>query len=145
MDLFRGKNSRSEIRQERKTREILNETNTISVGQIKYISQWKKIVKYPWILKTSKVMKFFFNEKPLPIRPKKNQISFNDHEIMVVNDEINELLRKDAIREIDESDDLFIYNLFVVPMKNEKLRPIINLRSLYEFVSFEKFRQENLN
>lgn len=88
---------------------------------------------------------FFFNEKPLPIRPKKIQISFNDHEIMVVNDEINELLRKDAIREIDESDDLFIYNLFVVPMKNEKLRPIINLRSLYEFVSFEKFRQANLN
>lgn len=71
MDLFRGKNSRSEIRQERKTREILNETNTISAGQIKYISQWKKIVKYPWILKTSKVMKFFFNEKPLPIRPNK--------------------------------------------------------------------------
>lgn len=86
-------------------------------------------------------------KSPYQLGLTKSQISFNDHEIMVVNDEINELLRKDAIREIDESDDLFIlfYNLFVVPMKNEKLRPIINLRSLYEFVSFEKFRQENLN
>lgn len=64
---------------------------------------------------------------------------------MVVNDEINELIRKGAIREINESDDLFISNIFVVPKKNGKLRPVINLRSLNEFVSYEKFKQENLN
>lgn len=79
-----------------------------------------KIVKHPWILKTSKVMKFFLMKSPYQLGLKKSQISFNDHEIMVVNDEINELLRKCAIREIDESDVSFISNLFVVPTKKIK-------------------------
>lgn len=46
-------------------------------------------------------MKFFLMKSPYQLGLKKSQISFNDHEIMVVNDEINELLRKCAIREID--------------------------------------------
>lgn len=59
---------------------------------------------------------------------------------MVVNDEINEFIRKGVIREINESDDLFIFNIFVVFKKNGKFRFIINLRSFNEFVLYEKFK-----
>lgn len=59
---------------------------------------------------------------------------------MVVNDEINEFIRKGVIREINESDDLFIFNIFVVFKKNGKFRFVINLRSFNEFVLYEKFK-----
>lgn len=61
-------------------REILNETNTVSVGQIKYhVSQWKKIINDPWVLKTIQGYEILFDEKPYQLK-KPSQISFNDQE-----------------------------------------------------------------
>lgn len=91
----------------------------------------KKIINDPWVLKTIQRYEILFDERPYQFK-NPSQISFNDQETMVVNDEINDVLGKGAIREIDESDDLFISNISVVPIKkNGKLcRPIINLKSL---------------
>jgi hypothetical protein len=58
--------------------------------------------------------------------------------------QVEELLAKGAISKTEYSTDKFISNIFIVPKKNGKLRPVINLRQLNEFVEYHHFKQENL-
>jgi hypothetical protein len=53
-------------------------------------------------------------------------------------------LAKGAISKTEYSTDKFISNIFLVPKKNGKLRPVINLRQLNEFVEYHHFKEENL-
>jgi hypothetical protein len=53
-------------------------------------------------------------------------------------------LAKGAISKTEYSTDKFISNIFLVPKKNGKLPPVINLRQLNEFVEYHHFKQENL-
>lgn len=96
------------------------------------------------MLKTIQGYEISFDEQPYQNK-KPCEIDFDEHEIFLVDEEVHELLNKGAIKEVEFSDDLYISNIFVVPKKSGKLRPIINLRSLNEFVTYEKFKQENLS
>ena len=62
----------------------------------------------------------------------------------LVDEQVQELLLKGAIVKTKFSTDNFISNIFIVPKKNGKLRPVINLRFLNEFVEYHHFKQENL-
>ena len=53
-------------------------------------------------------------------------------------------MAKGAISKTEYSTDRFISNIFLVPKKNGKLRPVINWRQLNEFVEYHHFKQENL-
>ena len=53
-------------------------------------------------------------------------------------------MAKGVILKTEYSTDKFISNIFLVPKKNGKLRPVINLRQLKEFVEYHHFKQENL-
>jgi len=50
---------------------------------------------------------------------------------------------KGAITPVDHVLGEFISNIFIVPKKNGKGCPVINLRYLNFHVSYEKFKQEN--
>ena len=62
----------------------------------------------------------------------------------VVDEQVQDLLQKGAIVKTEFSSDKFISNIFLVPKKNGKLRPVINLKKLNQYVEYHHFKQENL-
>jgi hypothetical protein len=48
----------------------------------------------------------------------------------IYSKEIASLLQTDAIQEMDLSEPCFVSNLFLIPRKSGKLRPVIDLRDL---------------
>ncbi len=60
-----------------------------------------------------------------------------------MREEVTALLNKNAIEEVrDTSSPGFYSRLFVVPKKNGKLRPVLDLSSLNEHIVVEHFRME---
>ena len=55
------------------------------------------------------------------------------------------MLQKGAIRHASFNSKQFISNLFIIPKKSGDLRPVINLKSLNEFVQYHHFKMEGLN
>jgi hypothetical protein len=64
----------------------------------------------------------------MPILRKKAKTGFNT--LVIVSTEIDKLLMKGAIKEVDAVEDQFISNLFLVPKKDGSFRPVINLKTL---------------
>ena len=59
-----------------------------------------------------------------------NEIPFSFDPILFVNEEVNLLLKKEAIVQSSDEDNQFISNIFIVPKANENYRPVINLKYL---------------
>ena len=75
--------------------------------------------------------------------PKK--IEFDENQQKLIDNEIEILLSKGAITKSRNEGEQFISNIFLVQKKNGKFRPVINLRSLNQYVRYFHFKQENLN
>jgi hypothetical protein len=72
-----------------------------------------------------------------------NELKF-DEKMKAVDEQVQELLQKGAFVKTEFSSDKFISNIFQVQKKNGKLRPVINLRKLNQYVEYHHFKQENL-
>lgn len=104
---------------------------------------WKQFTSDKWILETVKGYRIEFFERPMQrFIPK--QISFTESESVLVQNEVDVLLVKEAIKKVQNPSDEFISNIFLVPKKDGTSRPIINLKNLNEFVEYQHFKQENL-
>ena len=70
---------------------------------------------------------------------------FSADEISLIDHEVAELLKKNAIEEIDPSSPSCVSNIFVVPKKDGGFRPIINLKPLNRrFLSPPHFRMDSI-
>ena len=108
------------------------------------MNYWKEITNDKWILDIVSGYRIEFIEQPVQFRIPK-QISFSKSEIELVDKEVSTLLQKGAIEKVQFKDDQFVSNLFLVPKKDNSLRPVINLRQLNEFIEYRHFKQENLS
>ena len=63
----------------------------------------------------------------------------------LVQVEIETILRKGAISQIDHKNGEFISSLFLVEKKDGGQRTVINLKNLNFLVLYEHFKMENLN
>ena len=70
-----------------------------------------------------------------------NEIKFSDEQRNCVDFEIQGLLKKGAIVQSEWEQNQFISNIFIVPKPNGRFRPIINLKYLNYFVSYEHIKQ----
>ena len=105
---------------------------------------WQRFTNDRWILETDRGYKIeFFKEPNQLFIPK--MISFNDGDSVLVQNEVELLLAKVAIKQLNSPSDEFISNIFLVPKKDGTRRPIINLKSLNEFIEYNHFEQENLH
>jgi hypothetical protein len=108
-------------------------------------SAWLKITKDLWVLDTVKNgYQIEFNVFPQG-SSFMNEIQFCKQKTEIVSTEIDKLLMKGAIKEVDAVEDQFISNLFLVPKKDGSFRPVINLKKLNLFVEYHHFKQENLS
>jgi len=91
-------------------------------------SAWLKITNDLWVLDTVKNgYQIEFNVFPQGSFFM-NEIQFSKEKAEIVSTEIDKLLMKGAIKEVDSVEDQFISNLFLVPKKDGSLRPVINLK-----------------
>ena len=85
-----------------------------------------------------------FNEQPFQDKIP-NEIPFNKEEWSIVDQEVQELLRKGAIVPCESESGEFISTIFIVPKPNGKFRPVINLIYLNEFIQYDHFKQETFS
>ena len=69
-------------------------------------------------------------------------IPFSGDQFLLVDNEVQELLSKGATVPSESKYGEFISTLFVVPKKNGKFRPVINLRYLNQFVHYDQFKKQ---
>jgi len=79
---------------------------------------------------------------PLTRSPLPPRAMTNESKRKVLQQEISDLLLKDAIEEVRDGSPGFYSHLFVVPKKNGKLRPVIDLSALNRHITLERFKME---
>ena len=79
---------------------------------------------------------------PLTRSPLPPRAMANESKRKVLQQEISDLLLKDAIEEVRDGSPGFYSHLFVVPKKNGKLRPVIDLSALNRHITLERFKME---
>ena len=67
---------------------------------------------------------------------------WNEQEAKIIQEEINNLLEKEAIKAIPHNQAKFVSNFFLVKKKSGGFRPVINLRNLNQFIHTEHFTME---
>ena len=86
-------------------------------------------------------MQFKFDLEPWQNSPPK-EIRFSKEEEILVDEEVSNLLKEGAIVPSAPEPDQFISNTFLVPKPKDRFRPVINLKSLNQFVHYEHFKPE---
>lgn len=111
-------------------------------GKVRFfIDEWKLYTSDKWVLQTVAGYQIDFNAWPIQHSIPK-EISFSESQKDLVSNEIASLLEKGAIVPSENEVGQFISNIFIVPKPNGKFRPVINLRELNFFVTYEHFKQE---
>ena len=111
-------------------------------GRLKfYADVWKSYTSDPFILSAVTGYELEFDSTPVQLKIP-NEIPFSIEEQAVVSQEVQNLLSKGAIVPTHNEPEQFISTLFIVPKANGKVRPVINLKYLNEFVTYEHFKRE---
>ena len=69
---------------------------------------------------------------------------FSSEEMLLVDKEVDDLIKKGAVIQVSPCANQFISNIFLPPKKNGKLRPIINLNGLNLHLEKIHFKMEHL-
>ena len=79
------------------------------------------------------------NQTKLP-----HSVKMNSVEERAMDQEIESMLTKGAIREAIPKETQFLSNVFVTPKGEDQFRPIINLKALNSYVPYHHFKMEGL-
>uniref|UniRef100_A0A1X7U1D4 Uncharacterized protein n=1 Tax=Amphimedon queenslandica TaxID=400682 RepID=A0A1X7U1D4_AMPQE len=103
---------------------------------------WSKISQDQWILNTIRGYKIEFLSSPSQaVQPTAAILS--DSQLVLVREEITKkLLTKGAITKVSQETPGFYSSLFLVPKKDEGMRPVINLKSLNNYIPPHHFKME---
>ena len=63
----------------------------------------------------------------------------------ICDQEIQDLVRKEAIEPVEESEQCFVSGVFIIPKKSGGFRPIVNLKALNKFVCSPHFKMEGVS
>ena len=109
----------------------------------KFLANWKILTNDRAILDIVKGW-----EVPLSGPPSQTRlpqaVKMNSLEERAMDQEIESMLAKGAIREAIPKSDQFLSNMFVTPKGEDQYRPIINLKKLNEYVPYHHFKMEGL-
>jgi len=82
--------------------------------------------------------------KPRPRRLAAHTPSFSHDETMKIQQEINSMLDKEAIKPVSEDQVQYMSHLFLRPKKDGTFRPIFNLKSLNRFIQYRHFKVDGM-
>ena len=99
-------------------------------GRLQYFkSNWVKITQDPWVLETIQGYRVPFSQQPYQPYPP-NASTHSQAEEALMQQEIQSMLEKHAIKETAPRGHGFLSTIFLVPKKDGGQRPVINLKSL---------------
>ena len=127
---------------------ILCQNQEIPVGgRLGHLWQnWKKITNDNWVLQIVKEgYKLEFIEKIPHTGIRKTNVS--EKELTTLLIEVDQLFGKNAIENVPVKERLegFYSIFFLVPIKTGDLRPVLNLKSLNNFLHKKHFKMDSLN
>ena len=111
-----------------------------------FLDNWKKITNDQWVLSViEEGYKLEFSCHPPQTGIK--QTSVQRENLNILEAEVEDLLRKDAIEMVplQEINCGFYSTFFLVPKKNGKMRPVINLRPLNKYLRKTHFKMDTLS
>lgn len=123
--------------------------NVVSVnfqaGRLKNFShEWRKLTSDTKILDIALNCYIEFIDDIFPVQNKSSirNIKVNKKEEMIIDTEIQNLLDKKVIEEVNSVEGEFLSPIFVRPKKNGEFRMILNLKALNEFVEYHHFKMD---
>ena len=114
-------------------------------GRIQHcLTNWECITQNQWILDAVQGFKIPFTSTLRQASPPRGK-PFSPEEEALLNEEILTMLHKQAIEECSSQGRGFLSSVFLIPKKDGGQRPVINLKSLNEFVQTEHFKMEGIH
>ena len=108
-----------------------------------HLPQWKRISSDPWLLKTIKGVDIPFVEQPCQEKEPR-PYKLGDKEVDFVTQEVERMLQRGIIEEVEEIQGQVISNVFLRPKKDGGFRMILDLTWVNEHVSYEHFKMHSL-
>ena len=113
-------------------------------ARVKHFARnWTKVSKDPNIRKLVQGWKISLLKKPCQKREPK-PLPFSREEQVLIDQEVNEMLRKGVIKPLLPCKNQFVSNLFLTTKKEGTYRPVINLKKLNSSIEYAKFKMEGL-
>ncbi|KZS20361.1 Uncharacterized protein APZ42_012970 [Daphnia magna] len=110
-----------------------------------FVESWKTLSKDPWILQSiSQGVKLDFLASPYQACSQTN-MEMEESQWVVCDREIRDLVKKEAIEPIEDSEQFFVSGVFIIPKKSGGFRPIVNLKALNKFVYSPHFKMEGIS
>lgn len=113
-------------------------------GQIsKCLTKWESITSDSTILQTVKGEKIEFSGPP-PTQYTCSSNSIAKEHASEIDNEINSLIKKQVIKECNHVHGEFLSPIFSVPKKNGKIRLILNLKHLNQYIPYFHFKMDSI-
>ena len=108
-----------------------------------FIDTWNVLTGDLWVLNTIAGFQIPFKGEPVQVQ-RSAEFVFSEEQITLLQEEMQSLLQKGAILPQTESPEGFYSTLFLVPKKSGQMRPVINLKSLNQWVEAPHFKMEGI-
>ena len=109
-----------------------------------FLPNWRRITNDPTILEMIQGYKLEFTSTPVQSTVRR-PLQFSCSETAKIDLEISALLEKEALHVVKPVSDQFISNLFLVPKRDGKSRPVISLKDLNTFLQYDHFKMEGIH
>ena len=122
-----------------------NIPNVNLAGRLKYfVKAWETLTQDPNVLSLVKGYEIPLLSKPRQQKPPQD-VQMNLAQRLLVDKEVDNMLKKGAILKVSHSEGEFLSNLFLVEKKDGGHRPVINLKNLNSFIPYQHFKMEGLH
>ena len=108
-----------------------------------FVENWKKLTSDRTILNVVKGWEIPLLDSPFQAKPP-GEIKMSPEEMRVMDEEVEDMSMKGAIREAIPKQDQFLSNVFVTPKSDGGFRPITNLKKLNKSIPYHHFKMEGL-
>ncbi len=120
--------------------------NAVVAGRVShFLSNWSVVTNDQWVIKAVQGVEIEFSRTPYQMR-KPHPPHLPQEDRALVKEEVGQLMAKGAILELrpQEAQRGFYSNIFLVPKKDGRMRPVINLKALNYFVDVQHFKMEGM-
>ena len=108
-----------------------------------FMANWEEVSNDPWVLEAVRSYKIEFISGPRQREPP-GQIAMNAEQSQAMTLEIQELHKKGAVVQADSHSGGVVSQVFLVPKSDGAWRPVLNLKSLNQFVVPHHFKMESI-
>ena len=123
---------------------LLNNPDNFCAGSIaRFADAWTKVTDNSWILSNVAGVKIPFESVPIQTRePYPFRMGMDEREIL--SGEIQKLLYKKVVEQVDDCEGQFVSNVFLRPKPNGEYRIILDLTRLNQCVEYKHFKMFSL-